>query len=69
MKLEAEQDLADNYEDNQTASNTIQIKQDPIKEEPKIEEKVVTLNTSSSKQIAFKKRKIEGQQQRKRTDD
>ena len=66
LKLEAERELEDKYEILNDSQNSM-----PIKEEIKEEEKIVTLNSNSSsnKQIAFKKRRVEGQQQRKRTDD
>jgi hypothetical protein len=72
MKLEAERELEEDY---------LEIKEEPlVKQEPgttlvnevkqeRITEKVVTLNSSSNKPITFKKRRIEGQQQRQRTDD
>jgi hypothetical protein len=76
MKLEAERELEEDKYDNKevTAVNikTESIKPENVKEEPEIiTEKIVTLSSSSSsnKQIAFKKRKIEGQQPRQRSDN
>jgi hypothetical protein len=76
MKLEAERELEEDKYDNTevTAVNikTESIKPENVKEEPEIiTEKIVTLSSSSSsnKQIAFKKRKIEGQQPRQRSDN
>jgi hypothetical protein len=76
MKLEAERELEEDKYDNKevTAVNIKKesIKPENVKEEAEIiTEKIVTLSSSSSsnKQIAFKKRKIEGQQPRQRSDN
>ena len=76
MKLEAERELEEDKFETAHETAAINIKQETskqehVKEEPIIQEKIVTLNSSSSstKQIAFKKRRIEGQQQKQRSTD